>query len=371
MASQIISRLRGIYGKATQSLGSEYTYSNLTYPQELDSFSSGQNHMIVFHIWERNGSQFKSPTTLQNSSNRVISSYNGKNLASAAQGLVNKGLGMTDNLPKQLQNLMPTELTSKVQSGMKNAVDAITNGWGGTSELKQTICLYMPLAYTSSHSVSWNATDMPIKNWLTAGSITDLVKQGGLSLLEGGLELLNPTFSNLTGTDLEKVVQSGLGVVRNPWQEQLFERVNFRTFNFAFAFRPKNEKEAKIIREIVQTFKFHMHPEVATNLANRYWIYPSEFTIEFWAGGQRNNFLNKIGKCVLSNMSINYADGGVYATHRQNQDGNPPVACGLTLDFTEIELVTKNSIVGEYGTQSNTGDSTQASIASFPDNRVD
>jgi len=376
MASQIISRLRGAYGNGAAGIGSNgYIYKNLTFPQELDSFASGQSHMAVFHIWERKMSEMKNglytQRTRNNIATRAMSSSDPRSGTSIMSGVQSAANAMKktgnpildagiDKLQQGVQEISPT--VSEVEKKMNE-------GGSGTKELQQTICLYMPLAYTSQHSTSWNVTDLPIKNWLSAKSLTDLAKQGGLSLLEGAIEWMNPVFSTLTGTDLEKVLQSGFGVVRNPWQEQLFERVNFRTFSFNFAFRPRNEKESMTIRNIVQTFKYHMHPEVAVNMANRYWIYPSEFTIEFWANGSQNEMLNHIGACVLTNMSINYADAGTYAAHRENALGAPPAAIGLSLDFTEVELVTKNSIIANWSGTSTSG--TQSEIEDFHPLRVD
>lgn len=377
MASQIISRLRNSYNRGITGLSDKYVYKNLTYPQELDSFSGGQSHMVVFHIWERMMSEMKAGgveaytgATRENVATRMPSSAspaNGSTLfgnirdASAARFLPTT----TGSKTIDAANAKIRAAAEKVFQKGAEIEGEMRSGGSGTSQLKQSICLYMPMAYTSSHSTSWNIADLPIKNWLSARSVSDLAKQGGLALLEGAMEWMNPAFSSLTGTDLQQMLSAGFGVVKNPWQEQLFERVNFRQFSFNFALRPVNEKEAMTIRNIVQTFKYHMHPEVATGLANRYWIYPSEFTIEFWAHGRYNDMLHRPGACVLTNMSVNYADGGTYSAHRHGPNGSPPTALGLSLDFTEVELVTKNSIVGYSGS------GTQKDIESFNDSRVD
>jgi hypothetical protein len=348
MASEIISRLRSVYGRGTSGLGSEYDYKSLVYPQELDSYSSGQNHMVVFHIWERKMSELKTLGKTGRTYGNVLSRVPGLKPSSLAG---NAFRGLSNQIPKLSQATIAQEFmspgsTTNISGAFNKLADTVEKGGSATEELQTSICLYMPMAYTTSHEVVWNVRDLKVKNWLTAGSVTDLVKQGGLAVLDGAAEWLNPAFSRLTGSNLEDVLQAGFGMVANPWQEQLFERVQFRNFSFAFAFRPRNEKESTVIRNIIQTFKYHMHPEVAKNFANRYFIYPSEFTIEFWNGGQPNNWLNKIGHCVLTNMSVDYADTGVWAAHRSNEHGAPPAALSLTMDFTEVELVTKNSIIG-------------------------
>ena len=58
-------------------------------------------------------------------------------------------------------------------------------------------------------------------------------------------------------------------------------------------------------------------------------------------------FLNKIGECVLTNMDVTF--GGerpqfFRPTSGVNGDGAPPVETNITLNFKELELMTREKI---------------------------
>jgi hypothetical protein len=63
--------------------------------------------------------------------------------------------------------------------------------------------------------------------------------------------------------------------------EQLFQGVDFRTFNFNYQFHPKNATEAENAMRIVSTFRHHMLPEFLGD-AQYLYIYPSTFDIKYY-----------------------------------------------------------------------------------------
>ena len=56
--------------------------------------------------------------------------------------------------------------------------------------------------------------------------------------------------------------------------------------------------------------------------------------------GRENQNLNKISTCVLESMNITYG-GDRFKTFDGNEDGAPPVETTMTLNFKEMELITK------------------------------
>ena len=136
-----------------------------------------------------------------------------------------------------------------------------------------------------------------------------------------------------------RLVESGLKNVTNPFREQFFERVDFRTFNFRHTFMAKNESELNSIRDIIKCFKFHMHPELVGTY-NLMFLYPSEFLIKYMYKDAENDFFNKISTCVLEDMNVEYG-GDIFATF----ENGAPVEVNMTLRFKELELVTKERIV--------------------------
>jgi hypothetical protein len=127
----------------------------------------------------------------------------------------------------------------------------------------------------------------------------------------------------------------------NPFRETLFESVDYRSFSFRYRFFPKNSSESQKIRDIIKVFKIHMHPELTAE--KLFYIYPSEFDIQYFYKDKENDYLHNFTRCALTDMSVDYG-GEQFSTF---QDG-APVEVGLTLTFTELENLTSQSI-DKYG----------------------
>ena len=57
--------------------------------------------------------------------------------------------------------------------------------------------------------------------------------------------------------------------------------------------------------------------------------------------GVENQYLHKISTCVLESMNVTYG-GDRYKTFDGNEKGAPPVETTITLNFKEMELITKD-----------------------------
>jgi hypothetical protein len=128
----------------------------------------------------------------------------------------------------------------------------------------------------------------------------------------------------------------------NPFREQLFKAVDARTFRFEYKFLPRSKSEADNVRRIIDTFKFHMHPEISTG--GLFYIYPSEFNIVYYWRGKENLNMNRISTCVLENMHVDY--GG--ASFNTFDDTGMPTEVNLKLTFKETETLTKERIQNGY-----------------------
>ena len=77
---------------------------------------------------------------------------------------------------------------------------------------------------------------------------------------------------------------------------------------------------------------------------------PNEFNIDYMYKGQQNNFMNRIGNCVLSDMDVTYG-GDKFAAFRltQNEFGNgaPPTETTVTLTFRELDILTRDLVEEE------------------------
>jgi hypothetical protein len=58
---------------------------------------------------------------------------------------------------------------------------------------------------------------------------------------------------------------------------------------------------------------------------------------------QENDYLHKISTCVLKSMDVTYG-GERYKTFTANSEGAPPVETSISLQFEELELITKERV---------------------------
>jgi hypothetical protein len=118
--------------------------------------------------------------------------------------------------------------------------------------------------------------------------------------------------------------------------------MGFRKFSFNYTFSPRNSNEAQMVADIIETFKYHMHPESSPR--DMFLIYPAEFSIVFEIldcnSGQvkQNKYLPKVSSCALTSVKATYGPDGMCNTF-QGTDGIPTEMM-LELQFTELETLT-------------------------------
>lgn len=142
---------------------------------------------------------------------------------------------------------------------------------------------------------------------------------------------LNMDANNITGGLIGQVV--------NPNLEVFFSRVGLRTFQFRWTLVPRNERESRIIKEMIWQFKKASAPELAQG--GWFTTVPHVFKIQYKTGSQDNHWLNKIKACALTNINVNYTAAGSYSTL---EDG-APTAVGLQMNFQELKAI----ISEDYG----------------------
>lgn len=201
-----------------------------------------------------------------------------------------------------------------------------------TKRLKSAITLYTPNQLSVRYGAGWGEEEVDIATALAAadtpGSMTAESK---------------PLRSAAAATVLSKNAgYSAMSrVAANPRKEQVFKGVDFRRFTFEYQFAPRDEAEAENAMNIIYLFKYHMHPEFKNGSANFIYVYPSEFDIEYYIGGSENPYLHKHSSCVLTEMNINYSPNGIFNTFPNGM----PTIINMTLNFVELEMLTKERIV--------------------------
>jgi hypothetical protein len=129
----------------------------------------------------------------------------------------------------------------------------------------------------------------------------------------------------------------------NPRKEQLFRSVDNRRFTFEYQFAPRSSKEAQNIKRIINTFKYHMHPEYLDNSNKMAYLFPSEFDIVHMFNNKESEHMNKISTCVLAEMTVNYSPNGQFSTF----DDGMPTQINVQMTFVELETLTKERFMKE------------------------
>ena len=144
--------------------------------------------------------------------------------------------------------------------------------------------------------------------------------------------LLQNTLGALPGFGgLREVQGMQTGEIISDRLELAFKGVSKRSFQYTFKMIPKSKAEADEIRNIIFMFKSNMLPEFSSGSEQgRRMIVPNTFDIRYMYQGGENDYLHKIGTCVLENMSVSYG-GDKYRTYSGvDGDGAPPVEVIVT-----------------------------------------
>jgi len=155
-------------------------------------------------------------------------------------------------------------------------------------------------------------------------------------------ELKNNLRKMLPGASLGEMEA---GAMINPKKFQSFGGVPFRTFTYAFTFRPKSAEESANLRSIFGAFKRSMLPGVqGANMAE--WTFPNEWAIEF--DGLIKNWVDFPLTSVCTGCDIDYTGGQGYVS---TKDG-ASMAISMSLTFTETVPLHRKRYVDEVAASS-------------------
>ena len=169
----------------------------------------------------------------------------------------------------------------------------------------------------------------------------------------------------MAGGDAQNALSATLGMTSNPYEEMMFSGITFRSFNFDFIFRPEDDKEIRVVDEIIKKFRKYSRPSFSEGFVGKGIMnYPMEYEIEFLtadkgntkfkgeapdkqASGEvykTNQHLPRIKTCVCEKISTNYTPQSVWAAY----ETGAPIAISLSLGFKEKELVMDKDVEGGY-----------------------
>ena len=319
----------------------------------------------------------------------AVSGPLGKTIAGAEQGLLNFGqnYGLVgdnasgyerayDDAKKALDDLIQTDSIAKKealqtqfyettsenafeqfsqlgikdrrQSRQSDSSQGRTRLAAATEQVKKSIALYIPNKIVNNGSINYSGVDFSAVNQVfqigsgNLSSVLPSIKRGLANAIDG--------LGSVVGLNVNanEAIEAITGLVINPRQEQLFQGVSSRSFDFTFSLAPRNPDEAIEVSKIVRTFREFSHPSI--DVSSFFLEIPAEFEIRYYKifnPGDANNeivtenlFLNKIGRCALTNVNVDYTPNGVNATF---PDGSP-VRTSVTMTFTELRPLTRQDI---------------------------
>ena len=287
-----------------------------------------------------------------------------------------------------------------------------------------TISLYMPDTVNTTYDSNYKEVSMTdtiglagyisnalgdanIKNFDFKDLPTNLlasqnVKQLGAMLAGGVGDKLG-----MQGGDLTAVLQKAFGQIPNPQMQLIYKGISLRQFQFEFIFTPISAKEAAMVDQIIKKFVYYSVPALSTATnGGQYLVPPQIFRINFIYTGNsgalgaitnvfNNTLTNVLGSqisglfsgsvglsasqnsaklftiqdCVLENVNVDYAPNG-WAAY---SDGYP-VQTRLTLQFKEMDIVTKDKVdPNQWAADSATAamnNSIQSAVQNFPNETV-
>ena len=354
---------------------SSYSSKRLQFPFNVES-DPHQGHYIVFDIKKYKPAKLEGLRTKQRTLEKAL---DGLKKELAIPPLLAEGIGGvqkelkdriadTDNqLLENTNKLFAAEVAgegigSQGRGRGAKANSAISLKSNQTKSSKASIALYMPPSVTSSYKVNYGNPEIALHTELGLNAFEAFMAdqgdfwsglQAGAREAKGGLKEWG-TKASLASIDkllpgARVISQMATGQVITPRMELMFESVGRRAFTYTFIFIPKSEREAQEVEKIVYAFKEAMHPEVEDQATSfRSMKIPDTFDIKYMAGGGRNAFLNKISSCFLSSMDVQYGADRFTAyppaKSRSGEFGSPPQKTQLTLNFSELDILTKKDI---------------------------
>jgi len=309
-----------------EPVNNPYNYGAVYYPQETSQLGDG--HYIIFDIMENLKTGYGGTQNYK---------MGGGKTYPTSMGQVGE---RKRNRSKKMSELKKFGFdTNKART--QNSGLAVSNPTH-TTTISDSIILYTPPQGTKfDYKVNFEGMDTGIAGQLLGlldgKNLVGKLKDAGQAFLEGittaALEIVVPGFGGAKDKRRGKSV--------NPKAEFVFKSVPFRSFSYPFEFAPKNEKEKEDVQKIISILKFHMHPE---KFGAGFLLAPSEFQITYMYKDGPNMYIPKISRCALTDMSVDYSPEGVFTTFKGDDKGAHPVLTKMDLSFTEMEIMTKETI---------------------------
>lgn len=339
--------------------GNKYDKTNYRFPRDVGS-SPTRQHVILFTIkTPEPGNLGGVLSDLSQSGTKIFKS--------ASKTVVDAGTQAFGGDPAGAQQRVITDFReiggSAEAQKVAESIDVLTNP-KLSRKIGDSIALYVPdtvnVSYSTQYDDTFSLTDALGKPYFLAQGAVSLFNTFKNAGSESAINTINKAgndpfvrttvaslIDKVAGTNLKDVALNQGGYAMNPQLQVLFRGIGFRQFQFDFVLTPYSQEEADTIKKIIEKFKYASAPEISPNGAFSQGLFmkiPDVFDIQFLYKGVENRNVHRIGESVLTNVNVDYAGAGTWATHN---DGSP-VQIKLTLQFIETVIIDKNKIKEGY-----------------------
>jgi hypothetical protein len=211
------------------------------------------------------------------------------------------------------------------------------------------VTIAIPAGITDTNSVNWSDENFNVLEQAFADISSAFIDQGSNSLES----IINKSKAAAGNPQVQKALLTlaaqeasgakGLlsrlnGAVFNPNIELLFTGPLLREFSYVIDMAPRDQAEARDIKQIIRFFKQGMSVKRSTD--SLFLKAPHVFNIKYlYTQGDSpeiHPFINMIkGPCALTNLTVDYTPQGTYMTHK---DGSM-ISYRLNMSFKELEPI--------------------------------
>ena len=378
--SGILRKTLGLQDKNRQGGPLSKSSADFNKPTNIFSFPldvtggpgvGNQGHYVMFYINEQQDAELRfgerkdgETSVIENASQANVPQY------------ITRMVGDTAVREENTNGYENQQHLDMVDPGFKKALSKRkskpkpSNAGGSTAYLKRAptvrldtaIALYMPPQATYINQFNYTDTEIGsgaraatdaygqiMSGAGTAEVIGSTMKNLGTGLSEGLMKTATAAVGAIPGLQgTREAYEAAQGAIVADRMELAFKGLNKRKFQFQFKFLPKNKRESDEVRNIIFAFRANAAPEfVGGDRAGRKMRVPNTFDIQYMYDGNENQYLQKISTCVLENITVTYG-GDRFRTFTPNEEGAPPVETQCTLEFSEMELITKERIYEGY-----------------------
>ena len=355
----------------SQGVG-KFGIKNLRYPLDVEAPPGlgNQGHFIMFHINEQTRSElavgYEGMAGIFDEGRNLS---NGPRELTPEEQVTGGGPQYEGNSPyAQTSTTKASDAFKKVRFKDQN-LNAPPAGAGestvfvkrrATKRLNTAISMYMPTGVKATYGANYQDSAIGQGARFAADLYSDVM--GGTKASDAVMATLTNDFpqavreaailaalklaENVPGFQgATDVLGMATGEVVAERLELAFRNINKRKFQYTFKMLPKSREEADMVHEIVLAFKKHMSASFKNgNRSGKTLIVPDTFNIEYMYNGGANQYIHKISECVLETVDVSYG-GDRYKTFAAVEGkGAPPVETTLSLNFAELELISRERI---------------------------